>query len=50
MKEISVSELNIKSNADYEFTVEYRQNFDYVSNLGISITLPPLYSDVVVYQ
>lgn len=50
MKDITVSDSNIKNPADYDFTIESTVNFDNYYDLAISITLPDLYSDVVSYQ
>lgn len=49
MKEISISDNNIKNPADYEFVISSSVDFDYQAKMGISLTLPSLYSDVVTY-
>lgn len=46
---INASNYNIKNPADYTFDIQSPQNFMYTYDLGISLTLPEVYSEVVVF-
>lgn len=47
MTKIDVSDTYIRNPATYDFSFEQTTNFNYLPSLGISITLPSLYSDVI---
>ncbi|KRW99610.1 hypothetical protein PPERSA_03411 [Pseudocohnilembus persalinus] len=50
MKSISVDDDNVKNNAVYEFELDAFNNIQQIINMGITVKLPSVYSDVVIYQ